>query len=770
MPNLGSLVISLLGDTKQFERSMTATQKKVMKMSETLSNMGKKMTMFVTLPIAGIGTAALISAGKMEKHQIAFETMLGSAEKAEDLLKDIEKFSAATPFQLPNLVEGTKRLIAFGTASDDVIDKMRMLGNAAQGDQEILNRLTLAYGKLQAKGRATLEELNMFTEAGVPILQALADTLEVTTEELFDMISQGKVSFDDVDKALRSLTTGSGRFAGMIEKQSKSLLGLFSTVKDNLGMLARSFAEMILPQIKNFLERTLVIVQRIGEMDDKTKKFILALAGLAAGLGPILFISGKLVRTVTALSAALKLLIPKLVTLGAAAGPVFLAVAALTALGLIIYKNVQANKDLKEAYELLKKPMKDVLDLERLEALQKIQSAALDELRIIKIRNLIQVADGLGGTYEELSAKGKILVEQKEKEIQARHNTIIWLRKEIEAKEKSGDAIDGLVPKIDDETEKIKKEGSIVIEVSDAWTRWADSVRNRTDAAIAGLPVIEDEIKIVLEVSDAWTRWAASIVAAGDAYANLGKTIKDESVKILDAQKGAALEMIGIWQTAVNGVNGIFDQFFMNQNIHLQNWSTKQNDGIDAWYEKEREAIEANITDEEEREQALSDLDEQLQDKKDEHNKAYDKKMRALAYEQAKRDKVAALFQIAINTAMAVSKVWGQTGILGVVAQLLPIAMGIVQAAFVAMRPLPALATGADFITQGPQLVMVGDNPGGQERVQVTPMSSPNINGPKTIIAAPLILQINSTPIYEGMLKATENGIALIHADAVGDF
>ncbi|GAI83816.1 unnamed protein product, partial [marine sediment metagenome] len=100
-------------------------------------------------------------------------------------------------------------------------------------------------------------------------------------------------------------------------------------------------------------------------------------------------------------------------------------------------------------------------------------------------------------------------IEALKREIAARQHEITWLNKGIEAKEKSGDAIDGLIPKIDDETEKIKKEGSIVIEVSDAWTRWADSVRNRTDAAIAGLPVIEDEIKIVLEVSDAWTHWAA---------------------------------------------------------------------------------------------------------------------------------------------------------------------------------------------------------------------------------------------------------------------
>ncbi len=49
------------------------------------------------------------------------------------------------------------------------------------------------------------------------------------------------------------------------------------------------------------------------------------------------------------------------------------------------------------------------------------------------------------------------------------------------------------------------------------------------------------------------------------------------------------------------------------------------------------------------------------------------------------------------------------------------------------MGDLKAFATGGDFVTSGPQMIMVGDNPGGRVRVQVTPLSSPNINGPQGI-------------------------------------
>jgi len=302
---LGNLIVQLLGDTTKFDRSMTSAQKKMAKVSQSLTAAGRKLTMFVTLPIAGIGTAALVSAAKMEKHKIAFETMLGSAEKAQELLPDIEEFSASTPFQLPGLIEGSKRLLAFGIQSEDIVEKMRNLGNAAMGDEEILGRLVIAYGKMAAKGKVSLEELNMFTEAGVPILQGLEDQLGYTKDELFAMITQGKVTFEDVDEALTNMTTGTGQFAGMIEEQAGSLAGIFSTLKDNVGLLTREFAEFLMPAIKNFLEKALGFVQRINDMDDRTKKLILAVVGIAAAIGPLLLIVGKAIKTFQALKIAM---------------------------------------------------------------------------------------------------------------------------------------------------------------------------------------------------------------------------------------------------------------------------------------------------------------------------------------------------------------------------------------------------------------------------------------------------------------------------------
>lgn len=285
--------------------SKDLTAKGFQSAAKSMQSIGKKMSLFVTAPLVAMGIVALKNAGNFEKQTVAFETLLGNAQAAKKLLRDIEDFAATTPFQLPGLLEGSKRLIAFGIGADEVVGKMTNLGNAAMGNQAILDRLTLAYGKLRAKGKATLEELNMFMEAGVPILDELAKMYGVTTEEMFEMISQGKIGFDQVDKALTNLTTGAGKFAGMIEKQSKTLAGLWSTLKDNLGILGREIMETVLPALKSFIERITKLVMWFRELDPRAKKMIVVIAGIAAAMGPLLFIIGKLIAIAPALTAAI---------------------------------------------------------------------------------------------------------------------------------------------------------------------------------------------------------------------------------------------------------------------------------------------------------------------------------------------------------------------------------------------------------------------------------------------------------------------------------
>lgn len=217
---------------------------------------------------AGIGKAASASiqfAAALEKQQVAFEVLLGSADKATRLFDEIKDFSAATPFQLPDLTTGAQRLLAFGVAADDVVQTLEDLGNASQGNSATLDRLTNAYGKLLAKGKATLEELNMFTEAGVPIMQALQEQLGLTKEELFDYITKGKVGFEDVNQALQNLTRGEGQFAGMLEKQSQTLAGAFSTLKDNVQLTGAAFAEDFLPFLRESVKWLTSVFQKIRE-------------------------------------------------------------------------------------------------------------------------------------------------------------------------------------------------------------------------------------------------------------------------------------------------------------------------------------------------------------------------------------------------------------------------------------------------------------------------------------------------------------------------
>lgn len=218
-----------------------------------------------------IGKSALKGAADLEKNKIAFETMLGSASRATTMMNDIQKMAAATPFETPGLVNAAKQLIAFGVAQKDVISTMTRLGDASMGNQEIFDRLSLAYGKTAAKGRASMEEINMFIEAGVPLTAQLAKNMGVTTSELSKMIEQGKVGFSKVDQALTSLTTGTGQFAGMMEKQSKSLGGLFSTLADNIKIGLTGAAGEATGPIKALMSEFIDGVDSAGLFGDALK-------------------------------------------------------------------------------------------------------------------------------------------------------------------------------------------------------------------------------------------------------------------------------------------------------------------------------------------------------------------------------------------------------------------------------------------------------------------------------------------------------------------
>lgn len=400
----------LKGSVEAAKKAEKTISQKFDRIGKAFVKVGKSMTKFVTLPLMAVGVVALKNAADFEKQRVAFETLLGSAKRAGKLLNQLEKFAAVTPFQLPGLIEGTKRLIAFGIKAEDVIVTMENLGNAAMGDQVKLDSLTDAFGKVAARGKASMRELNMFLYAGVPIIDALAKGFGVTTEEIFKMSEQGKVTFADVNKALKDLTTGSGMFAGMIAKQSLTLSGLFSTLKDNITLLLKDLGETFMPMLKEVIAKITDWVRMFRELSDGTKKMIVVIAGIAAAAGPVVLIIGKLILAINAMrnSTILATIAQKIFNKALLTNPIFLVVAAVVALGtvigVLISKLIKKRKAQKEAN----------LEALRARANANMQQTAVEELsnaeKLATVEKLLGLARIEAATETNEKAQEKLLI------------------------------------------------------------------------------------------------------------------------------------------------------------------------------------------------------------------------------------------------------------------------------------------------------------------------------------------------------------------------
>lgn len=219
----------------------------------------KKMKTLITGFIAAYGGKKLWdlligSNAEMEQYTTSLEVMLGSASKASAMIENMREFAAKTPLTLENVISGGSLLMSYGVDESNLIDTMTKLGDLASGNAEKMDRITLAYGQMLAKGKVTGEELMQMTEAGVPLQTALAESIGVTGEEFSKMVSKGEVGIDDLNKAITGLTTGNGKFAGMMEKQSQTMQGMLSTLQDNLSEFMRKMGEGAFGEVKSALQ------------------------------------------------------------------------------------------------------------------------------------------------------------------------------------------------------------------------------------------------------------------------------------------------------------------------------------------------------------------------------------------------------------------------------------------------------------------------------------------------------------------------------------
>lgn len=175
--------------------------------------------------------------GQFQQLEVAFTTMLGSAEKANTLMDQLVKTAATTPFDLKSVSEGAKQLLAYGTQADEVNGTLIRLGDIAAGLSIPLNDLVYLYGTTMTQGRMFTQDLRQFQGRGIPIADELAKIFGVTKDKVGELVTAGKVGAAEVQQAIENMTNAGSRFGGLMEAQSHTITGQISNIEDAIDSM-----------------------------------------------------------------------------------------------------------------------------------------------------------------------------------------------------------------------------------------------------------------------------------------------------------------------------------------------------------------------------------------------------------------------------------------------------------------------------------------------------------------------------------------------------
>lgn len=220
----------------------------------------------ITNALQGVAGNIVQVGASAERQAVAFETFLGSAEKAKTLLADLRKFAATTPFELPEVTEAAKTLAAKGVEVNQIIPTIKRLGEIAAGADKPLNQLLFVYGQIKDQGRAMGQDLNQLTNAGISIGD-IAKALNIGTGEVRDFVSQGKFGFAELEKVIVSVTSEGGRFNGLMDKLGGTTAVKLSNLNDAFTKIYQAAYDKLSPALSTVLDVLNKVLDDIATSD-----------------------------------------------------------------------------------------------------------------------------------------------------------------------------------------------------------------------------------------------------------------------------------------------------------------------------------------------------------------------------------------------------------------------------------------------------------------------------------------------------------------------
>ena len=341
-----TLSAKVTGDSSSYQRAMEEADNSTKQFQTNTSSLGSKLAgtlktglSVAVSAIAGVATAMGAGAvaglkynATIEQYETSFETMTGSAEKAAEVVERLKKLGAETPFEMPQLADVTQLLMNYGFTADEAIDRMKMLGDISQGSADKMSRIATAYGQMSSAGKVQLEDVKQMIEAGFNPLQEISESTGESMSSLYDRISAGTLSVDEITASMQRATSEGGKYFQSMEKQSQTVSGMISTLKDNaqqlLGEVVQPLTEgvatKLLPAAISAIDQLTVAFQTggtTGLIAAGSKILTDIVLGIAQALPGLITTSVQIIQSlVTNLSANM----PQLVSAG---GQILLSLA-----------------------------------------------------------------------------------------------------------------------------------------------------------------------------------------------------------------------------------------------------------------------------------------------------------------------------------------------------------------------------------------------------------------------------------------------------------
>ena len=226
----------------------------------------------IATAVKEIGIKAIEARSRIEQLEVSFSTLLGSQAQANALLKEIRDYGTVTPYDTEGLAQAARLMLSYGMATNKVMPTLRMLGDISMGDKEKLQSLTLAFSQMSASGRVCKEDLNQMVDAGFNPLQIISEETGESIGELYDKVSAGKISVNQIEQAFISATSEGGKFHNMALNMSNTLSGKIAQMSDGWDNLKASIGGLASPAVLKAIEIATKTIDGLTEAIEKLKE------------------------------------------------------------------------------------------------------------------------------------------------------------------------------------------------------------------------------------------------------------------------------------------------------------------------------------------------------------------------------------------------------------------------------------------------------------------------------------------------------------------